>query len=193
MVNFHASKMISHRKRYPVFILLSLAMWCFAIACNRNQPTASNKTIVSNGTVIPPTVPPPGAVTIGSMLIGGVHSTSVAWYVSTNVLSAQPKWDGFTKQPPLSVQSACEIALAPVREKLPQIRTWLVAQVDLRNLFDRTGPDMHSFRNVWCYQITFTPSDPDEKANMEEGGLQFATTQMVLLDGAIVSPSVTVR
>jgi len=130
---------------------------------------------------------------IGNIFIGGVHSTSAEWFVSTNILSTQAKWDGFTTEPPLSIRRACEIALAPVREKIPTVRKWLVAKTDLRNLFDGSGPNTFSFPNVWCYQITFTPTDLNERAKMEEDGLQYAATQIVLLDGTVVPPIVTIR
>jgi len=157
-------------------------------ACNREDNEPAYHT--SFGTFVSPGSTNPSEVRIGSVSKGGQWPSFVEWYVTTNVLAGQPRWDGFSKDAPLSPRRACEIALPSVRKEVPQVRVWLVDNIYTRNLFHGGGAIMYSYPNVWCYQITFIPSDPDERAKSSNDGLEFAMTQIVLMDGTLVTPTV---
>ena len=164
--------------------LMAIATCFLLTACGRQTPeTPGPDAFVSPGP------PHPDELRIGSVIGGGIWSF-VEWYASSNILAAQPQWDGLSKEAPLSVQRACEIALAGVRKEVPQVRTWLVESIYARNLIKEGGTTMFSYPNVWCYQITFTPSDPAERAKSKDDGFGFAMTQIVLMDGTLVPPTV---
>jgi hypothetical protein len=197
-VDCHVGNMISHNKHLLVACLLAIAICYLLPACDRNVSPNPLTVVPPPGTpgqafVVSPGLPRTGEVRVGAVIKGGVRLVSVEWYVSTNVLASQPKWDGLSQELPMSARRACEIALPHVREKFPQVQSWVVDRVNLRNLFDGEGVGTYSFPNVWCYQIAFSPSDPDQKAKIEKDGLGYAMTQTVLLDGTVVTPIVTVK
>jgi hypothetical protein len=114
----------------------------------------------------------------------GSVSSCTEWYVSTNDLAKQPRWDGFSKEIPLSIGKACALALAHISAQFPEIKSWSVESVSLRN----PHPDrVKSYPDIWCYEIIFMPRDPELRKRFEDN----ATTcpmQLVLLDGTIVAP-----
>jgi hypothetical protein len=121
----------------------------------------------------------------------GSSESFVEWYVSTNALLKQPLWDGFSTEIPLSAKKACDLALPRVRDQVPQVRAWGVEHIFLRNLFSGgASGHMYSYPNVWCYQITFMPSDPVERESIKKQPTGYAMTQIVLLDGTVVPPTV---
>lgn len=133
-------------------------------------------------------------VRVGSVIGSeGSWSSHVEWYVSTNVLARQPRWDGLSTEAPLSVAKACALAQPHVRELVPALESWAVESVYLRNLYRGGGKErMYSYPDVWCYQITFMPRDPEVRARVERQATGYAMTQIVLLDGTVV-PLTVVR
>lgn len=115
---------------------------------------------------------------------GGSVSSCTEWYVSTNSLASQPRWDGFSTEAPLSTRKACMLALRNISARYPEIGAWKVESVSLRNPYpDQSRP----YPDVWCYEITFAPRDPELRKRLE----QDATTcpmQIVLLDGTVLPP-----
>ena len=110
----------------------------------------------------------------------------VEWYVSTNALAKQPRWDGLSVEVPLSARKACTLALASVRKRLPQVQVWSVESVLLHKPYSGE-------RDVWCYQITFTPGGLDARARKEYQAGYYAVTQIVLFDGTVVPQTVLKR
>jgi len=115
------------------------------------------------------------------------QSSLAEWYVSTNILARQPRWDGFSIETPLSIQKACALALSHVREHFPEIQSWSVKTVRMFNPYPDEG---NAYPDVWCYEITLTPRDPQVRAQVEHQASIFATMQIVLLDGTVVPPTV---
>jgi hypothetical protein len=113
----------------------------------------------------------------------GDRSTSVEWCISTNVLAKQPRWDGFSTESPLSVRSACVLALSAVTNRFPQVLSWSVQSVSLTNPYTEKG---ERYTNVWYYDIVFTPRDSVLQKQME--GEEPWMCQIVLLDGTVVPP-----
>lgn len=104
------------------------------------------------------------------------------WYVSTNDLAKQPRWDGFSKEAPLSVREACALALLHISAQIPVIKSWSVRSVCLRN----PNPDQAgSYPDVWCYEIIFTPRDPELRKAFDSNDTT-CPMQVVLLDGTVV-------
>jgi hypothetical protein len=130
----------------------------------------------------------PDEVKIGSCTYGsGAQGSRVEWYVSTNALAKQPRWDGLSAEIPLSARKACALALPHVRERLPHLKSWSVESVLLR----RPYLDLRDvFEDVWWYEIHFTPSAPEGRARAEYQAAYYAATQIVLLDGTVVPQTV---
>jgi len=127
----------------------------------------------------------PAQVRVGTYTRTISASTEVAWYVSTNLLARQPRWDGLSTEAPIGVREACTLALSHVREQIRDVESWSVESVNLRH----PDPDK-SFSDVWCYEIAFTPRDPELWARVERQPGGFAMTQIVLFDGTVVPPVV---
>ena len=101
------------------------------------------------------------------------------WPVSTNSLARQPRWDGLSTKPPLSLPKACALALPHVRKQFPEVQAWSIESVFLYK------PEAESFPDVWCYDITFEPRGTDLGKRIK--GQDFAGLhQIVLLDGTVV-------
>src|ERR1017187_8646487 len=62
----------------------------------------------------------------------GTNWSYTEWYISTNDLAKQPHWDGFS-EPPLSTREACALALTNISAQFPNIKSWMVVSVWLRN------------------------------------------------------------
>lgn len=117
-------------------------------------------------------------------------SHDVAWYVSTNVLAMQPRWDGLSAKAPLTIDRACELAFVPVRNYFPYITNWVVDNMFLFNLSDTSfegfseRPNWSS--NVWYYSITFKPTALIDREKVKASGFKCVLTQVVLPDGSVV-------
>jgi hypothetical protein len=111
----------------------------------------------------------------------GPQSSFVEWYVSTNALARQPRWDGLSAEAPLSVRKACVLALPSVREHFPEVRSWSVKSLTLCHPYPGDA-----YPDVWYYEITFTPRDPESRSRIERQASFCATQQIVLLDGTVV-------
>jgi hypothetical protein len=90
------------------------------------------------------------------------RSSRVEWYISTNALATQPRWDGLSSECPLSPQKACTLALKHVRRGFPTVQLWSLQSAQLRSPYydDRRAPE------IWCYQIILTPRDPKDRARV---------------------------
>jgi hypothetical protein len=117
----------------------------------------------------------------------GHQASSVEWYVSTNALAKQPRWDALSSEVPLSARKACSLALPHVRERLPHVQAWSVDSVLLRKPF--LG-ESEVYPDVWWYEITFKPRGPKDRAQREYQAGYCAATQIVLLDGTVVPQTV---
>jgi hypothetical protein len=126
----------------------------------------------------------PDEIEIWSYTYGsGAEASRVEWYVSTNTLAKQPRWDGLSAEVPLSARKACALALLRVRERLPRIQLWTVESVLLRKPY-LSGRD--AFPDVWWYEITFAPHASEDRSRADYQAGYLATTQLVLLDGTVV-------
>ena len=117
----------------------------------------------------------------------GPQTSSVEWYVSTNALAKQPRWDGLTAEVPFSARKACALALPHVRERLPEIQSWSVDSVLLRKPY--LGA-VELYPDVWWYEITFKPRAPEDEGQKAYQAGYCAATQIVLLDGTVVPQTV---
>lgn len=124
----------------------------------------------------------------------GKRLVRTEWHVAAAQLEAQIPWDGISTAPPLSIQAACKLCLPGVKERFPQVQTWLVHMIQMRNLV--SGGDeskRFSYPNVWYYEITFCPEDQAEKRKLltEFGDHPF--TQVILFDGSVIPPLTTAQ
>jgi hypothetical protein len=111
------------------------------------------------------------------------RSSRVEWYVSTNALAKQPRWDGLSAECPLSLRKASALALEHVRERFPTVQWWSLQSAQLRNPYpdgDRVHP------GIWCYEIILTPRDPKDRSRVEDQASSFAGMEIILLDGTVV-------
>jgi hypothetical protein len=120
----------------------------------------------------------------------GAQASRVEWYVSTNALAKQPRWDGLSAEAPLSARKACALALPLVREHLPHVKSWAVESILLRKPY--LG-EPEAYPDVWYYEIHFRPSAPQDPTKKEYDTRQCAATQIVLLDGTVVPQTVLKR
>ncbi len=133
----------------------------------------------------------PNEIVLWSCTYGtGPHAARVEWYVSTNALAKQPRWDGLSTEVPLSARKACTLAMPFVRQRLPHLQSLSVDSVLLRKPY--LG-ERDKFPGVWYYEINFKPSAPEDRARAEFKDGYYATTQIVLLDGTVVPQTVLNR
>jgi hypothetical protein len=134
----------------------------------------------------------PDEIEITSYDYAASNETScVEWYVSTNILAKQPRWDGLSVEAPLSVRKACALALRPVRERFPEVQSWTVKSVSMFNPYpdDPDHPDEErANQDIWCYEIVLMPRDLQVRARLEQRASAVAEMQIVLLDGTVVPP-----
>ena len=124
----------------------------------------------------------------------GSGSAFVEWYISTNVLAMQPRWNGLTSATPLSPERACGLALTRIHDQFPQVSEWSVESILLLNLYKGGGEGrVFSYPDIWQYQITFMPTDPKVRSQLQRQPTGYAMTQVVLLDGTVVAPTVIRR
>ena len=109
----------------------------------------------------------------------GTNWLYTEWYISTNDLAKQPHWDGFSEAP-LSTREACALALTKISAEFPNINSWAVVSVWLRNPL---GDGSSSYPDGWCYEIRFMPRDPQLRKQFED---EACPEQIVLLDGTVV-------
>jgi len=117
----------------------------------------------------------------------GDQASCVEWYVSTNALAKQPRWDGLTAVVPFSARKACALALPHVLERFPHVKSWSVESVLLRKPY--LG-ELDVYPDVWWYEITFKPRAAEDRAQKEYQAGYCAATQIVLLDGTVVPQTV---
>jgi hypothetical protein len=111
---------------------------------------------------------------------------SAAWYVSTNVLAKQPRWDDLTMEVPLSAHQACGVALTNLANRFPAIKSWAVETVWLQHYCaDQVVPR----GQAWYYRIEFSSQDP-KRHNEFDHDFDVYLIQIVLLDGTVVPPRV---
>jgi len=116
------------------------------------------------------------------------------WYVSTNTLAQQPRWDGFSAEVPVSVRQACALALKQSAKEHPDVKSWAVDSISLQNPPALYGA-MWWHSNVWYYSVTLKPLDAKFQEQILGNNTtfpQFSSMQMVLLDGTVV-PGRTVQ
>ena len=121
--------------------------------------------------------------------LSGTHKIKKEWHTPSTILEKQPIWDGMTGNPPLAVGSACSAAFQKVWDRFPDIKNWQVETIRIRNLCKggETGKS-YSYPNVWYYQITLVPEEERLREKLEREGLDHECTQVVLMDGTIVTP-----
>jgi hypothetical protein len=172
------------RNRLPQMILTAAAVAAFVIC------QAQVYSVGGSGSFVPAS-PRPDEIKITSYTYQAADQTScVEWYVSTNTLAKQPRWDGLSAEAPLSARKACVLALAHVREHFPEVQSWSVKSVNIRNPHPDQG---EAYPDVWCYEITLTPRDPQLRARVERQASVAPTMQIVLFDGTVVPPTVLKR
>ena len=115
-------------------------------------------------------------------------NTCTEWYISTNILDQQPRWDGFSTEAPLSTRQACDLALKHAATEHPDVLSWAVDEVWLSH-----PPSNHEAiwtSNVWYYSITLKPRDAKFQDHFGTDCTlpKFSCLQMVLLDGTVVPP-----
>lgn len=115
----------------------------------------------------------------------GSNSWGAAWFVTTNTLAKQPRWDGISSEAPLSSHKACALAVRHVRDQFPEIKSWSVESIELRHPY---LDQIHPSPDVWIYAITFKPRAP---AVLIESSTNCCLSQFVLLDGTVVPPRFT--
>jgi len=123
----------------------------------------------------------PDEVSISSFLFGNSHAEA---YVSTNVLSRQPKWDGMSTNVPLSLERACILAKASMIHQYPNVKSWVVDWITFSEI-GSSAP--HSYTNVWHYYIHFRCCDSSQKVEFERNPTNCPYC-VVLLDGTVVVP-----
>lgn len=120
----------------------------------------------------------------------GPYNTSVEWFVSTNKLIKQFRWDGLSAEVPLSARKACVLALPHVRERISGIQSWSVESVVMERL---SLHDCDLFPNVWFYKITFAPRALEDRERADYQTNFCAATQIVLLDGTVLPQTLQKR
>jgi hypothetical protein len=112
----------------------------------------------------------------------GSVSSCAEWFITTNALAKQPRWDGFSSEPPVSARRACSLALPHVRDQFPEIKSWSVEEVVLRHPNAEKGDPSP---NLWYYTITFKPRESETKIQSHTNS---CLMQLVLLDGQVLPP-----
>ena len=175
-------------------LLLSLALCGLCSSCDRVTSPPNQGVVVQQGgqtfQVSFKSSTDTNDVRIASRTdTAGGRLRGTEWRVPRLVLVKQPRWDGFSSEPPLSAQKACAIAFPEVRQRFPEISDWAVHSVYLRNLLVTDTPaHLFSFPDVWVYEVTFKPKDLVAKERFEREVGDQPVTQVVLLDGTIVQP-----
>jgi hypothetical protein len=54
--------------------------------------------------------------------VAGKQLRETEWWIAREVVERQPRWDGLTTEPPLSVPKASALALPDVRRRFPEIQ-----------------------------------------------------------------------
>ena len=119
-----------------------------------------------------------------SARIWGTTNSLTEWYVSTNVLLRQPKWNVATEAVPLTESKACLLAEGAVSCQYPKISGWKIGAMR-RTTASWTGPDTNP--TLWVYAIEVIPED-EEQAWVFEHSLTNQTTHIILKDGTVVAP-----
>jgi hypothetical protein len=174
--------------RYCLFLILGSLL---LVGCQRKSSGLSYD-IIRPSDFVSPGSPRSDEVRVASVIgSAGSQNSFVEWYVSTNILSAQPRWDGLSSEVPLSIGKACGLALPYVQKQVPEVQKWSIETVFAENLYrgGETG-HMYSYPDIWYYEITFMPTDPLEKTKIENQSFGYALTQIVLLDGTVVKPTI---
>jgi len=121
--------------------------------------------------------------------VAGRQLQQTEWWVDRAVIERQPRWEASTEEPPLSVQKATALALPRVSARFPEVKEWLVHTIYMRNLLlgGKTG-STYSYPNIWVYEIEFSPKDEKMRKKLQDSVGVHGLTQIVLLDGTVVSP-----
>ena len=109
------------------------------------------------------------------------------WYVSTNTLARQPRWDAFSAEVPVSIHQACALALKQSAKEHPEVKLWALDSISLQN--PHSSYDATWLSKVWFYSVTLKPLDAKFQEHFQGVNTtfpQFDSLQMVLLDGTIV-------
>jgi hypothetical protein len=171
--------------------LLHRAVFVVSVVAAAAICQAQSNVYSINGLVLGSFLPAPhrsGEVMVSSYTYSeaGSASARAEWYVSTNTLAKQPRWDGFSVEYPLSLRKACALAVQHARERFPEVQSWSLKSACLRNPYPDDG---RAYPDVWCYEITLTPRDPEVRTRIE-GQTTFGGMQTVLLDGTVVPVTV---
>jgi hypothetical protein len=130
---------------------------------------------------------------VGPSPDGSNTSLRIEWYVPRRILEKQPRWDPLRNEPPpLSVAKASLLALSEPRQRFPEVKEWLVQEVELSNVARYLNEISDSYPDVWVYRFSFKPRDPQVLDRM---GSRFwndpVLEQIVLFDGSVVVPRIT--
>lgn len=117
-------------------------------------------------------------------------NTFIQWYVSTNILAQQPRWDGFSTESPLNIGQACTLALKHAVAEHPEVQSWAVNEVQLKHPYCVEETAWKT--NAWYYYVTLEPRDAKFRHRLGEFGTwpTLYSVQMVLLDGTVVPPTI---
>ncbi len=167
---------------------LTIAILATGLACRAQNVYSINGVV--EGTFLAAKHRPDEIAIWGCRDGSGAQASRVEWYVSTNALAKQPRWDGLSAEVPLSARKACALALPLVRERLPHVRSWAVESILLRKPY-LGEPEVYP--DVWYYEIHFKPRSPQDPAEKEYDTRHCAATQIVLLDGTVLPQTVLKR
>ena len=114
------------------------------------------------------------------------NCVSTVWYVSTNILFKEPRWNPTAEEVPLGIHQACLLALTNICKEFPKANFWFIESVDLRSAYkEGVLPD----GEYWYYAVTFKPQDVRIQKEFEDD-MTVCPMQIVLLNGTVVSPKV---
>ena len=120
-------------------------------------------------------------------LLSGTNTAERVWFVTTNLLSRQPRWDGKNADVPLSKSNAIAIVLVEVKHQYKEIDAFKVQSVSLWNLsWNKELKPYGCCSNVWYYFISTEPIDPRITVELTDSMNGWGLDQIVLLDGTIV-------
>ena len=97
----------------------------------------------------------------------------------------------FGDRDPLSAREANAIAQREVAKAFPLVKKWSIQVIRLHNLKQVPG-STNGFSNpkIWYYQITVEPELRSDLESIEKEEGNHRLTQVILLDGTIVTPEV---
>ena len=165
------------KRQFPSGIL-SAAAFAALVVCPAHSGVYSQSIVGGGQSMLPPTrgsepihLSKEGRadeVRVASYTHGVGSATSITeWYMSTNDLAKQPRWNGYSREVPLSIRDACALALRCMTAQFPEVKSWLVESVLLTQCLYSYPNDSKPDPDIWVYQITFTPRDLEIRRRFE--------------------------